>query len=217
MKKKTMIVILSTVLVVGLAAGATLAYFTATKTATNTFTVGNVKITLTEPNWVSSGSVDAPEAYPGEPLAKDPTITNVGANPCVVRIKITWPTLPAGVSDIKYRTDGVIGDLGDHWYKDGDYYYYLEPLKNPADTAHTALSTVTDALFDFVIMPTDLENGNATTPYNIVVTAEAVQAQGIFSRFAEMADGISLTNPPTYSSTIEFDLVKQRFLDAFGH
>ena len=207
MKKKTMIIVLSAVLVAGLAAGATIAYFTATQTATNTFTVGNVAITLTEPNWDSSGSVDAPEAYPGEPLKKDPTITNTGANPCVVRIKITWPTLPDGVSAITYRTDYVTDKLGDGWHQDGEYYYYMEPLE---------VGEYTDALFDQVVMPTDLENGDATTEYDIVVTAEAVQAQGIFSMYADMADGISLTDPPTYSSTVEFDLVKQMFVDAFG-
>lgn len=208
MKKRMLLIVLSTVLVAALAVGATLAYFSDTKTATNTFTVGNVKISLTEPKWVSSGSVDAPEAYPGEPLAKDPTITNTGANPCVVRIKITWPTMPAGVSAIQYRTDYVTDKLGDDWYKDGDYYYYMKPL---------AVGGVTDALFDQVVIPTDLGNGDATAPYNIIVTAEAVQAQGIFSKYADMADGISRTLPPTYSSTIEFDLVKQMFVSAFGH
>ena len=168
--------------------------------------MGNVKIALTEPNWVSSGSVDALEVYPGEPLAKDPTIKNTGANPCVVRIKITWPTLPAGVSDITYRTDYVDGKLGADWHKDGDYYYYMKPLD---------LNQSTEALFDQVVMPTDLENGNAATRYNIVVTAQAMQAQGIFSKYADMSDGISLTNPPTYSSTVEFELVKQMFDNEF--
>lgn len=205
MKKRMLLIVLSVVLVAAAAVGATLAYFSATKTATNTFTVGNVKIDLTEPNWVSSGSVDAPEVYPGEPLAKDPTITNTGANPCLVRIKITWPTLPAGVDPITYRTSYVTGALGDNWYKDGDYYYYMLPL---------GLGASTDALFDQVVMPTDLENGDALTPYDIVVKAEAVQAQGVFARYADMADGISLTTPPTYSSTIEFDLVKQMFTSA---
>ena len=207
MKRKRLILILSVVMAVSLAAGATLAYFSATDTKTNTFTVGNVKITLTEPNWVASGSVDAPEAYPGEALAKDPTITNTGKNPCVVRIKVTWPTLP-DASAITFRTDYVNGKLGDNWIKDGDYYYYLKPLD---------LNGKTDALFDQVVMPTDLKNGDALTQYNIDVVAEAVQAQGIFAKYADMADGISQLAPPTYSSTIEFDLVKQMFTNAFSH
>jgi len=206
MKKKLILIVLSVVVVSAGAIGAAIAYFSDTEDATNTFTVGNVNIKLTEPNWDESGSVDAPEVYPGEPLAKDPTIINTGANPCVVRIKITWPTLPVGVSDITYRTDYVTNKLGDNWYKDGDYYYYLMPL---------GLGESTDALFDQVVMPTDLENGDATTEYDIVVMAQAVQAQGIFARYADMADGISLTNPPMYNSTIEFDLVKQMFDNEF--
>jgi len=218
MKRKTLVLLLAAAVTV-LAVGGTLAYFTATKTATNTFTVGNVKIDLTEPMWDTEGSVDAPEAYPGEPLAKDPTITNTGANPCVVRIKVEWPaSLPGDASAIRYRTGGHMDELGVGWYDGGDgYFYYLEPLKNPADTTHPDLGTATTPLFDHIVMPTDMTNGDAETDYNVVVTAEAVQAQGIFSKFADMADGISLTDPPTYSSTIEFTLVKQRFTDAFGH
>lgn len=205
MKKRMLLIVLSVVVVTATAIGATLAYFSDAKTATNTFTVGNVKIELKEPKWDTEGSVDADTVYPGEPLAKDPTIKNTGANPCVVRIKITWPDLE-DASDITFRTDYVTGKLGDHWYKDGNYYYYLLPL---------GLGESTDALFDQVVIPTDLENGDAVTPFNIVVTAQAVQAQGIFSRYANMADGISLTTAPDYSSTIEFDLVKQMFDNAF--
>ncbi len=208
MSKKMLIIVLSVALLAAGAIGATLAYFTDTEEAANTFTVGNVDIELSEPNWDEQGSEDAPEVYPGEPLAKDPTVTNTGANPCVVRIKIAWPVLPDGVSPIRYRTDGVMDKLGDSWHADGDYFYYLLPLE---------LTESTDALFDHVIMPTDLENGDAETEYDIDVTAEAVQAQGIFSSYGDMADGISLTDSPMYSSEIEFDLVKQMFFNAFGH
>ena len=86
-KKKIVSLCLAAVLVMAIA-GATVAYFTDTDTKDNTFTVGNVDITLTEPNWEGSGKEDAPEVYPGEPLAKDPTVTNVGKNPCFVRISV---------------------------------------------------------------------------------------------------------------------------------
>ena len=68
-----------------------------------------------QPNWEGSGSKDAPEAYPGEALAKDPIVTNVGDNPCFVRVKVTgWDALaPAGA--ITYRTDYVDNKLGDNW------------------------------------------------------------------------------------------------------
>ena len=72
MKKKITAIALVVCLVAVAVVGGSLAYFIDEEEATNTFTVGNVDITLTEPNWTSTGSQDAPEVYPGEPLAKDP-------------------------------------------------------------------------------------------------------------------------------------------------
>lgn len=176
MKKK----IIALCLVIALAAtaviGGTLAYFTDKEDATNTFTVGNVNITLTEPNWEGTGSQDAPEVYPGEPLAKDPTVTNTGANPCFVRIKVTGLDCldPAGM--ITYRTDYVTGKLGDHWVVGADGCFYYDQV--------LAAGAKTDALFDQIVIPTDLENGDAETEFNVVVTAEAVQAQGAKASWA---------------------------------
>ena len=170
MKKKILALCLVVVLVATAITGVTLAYFTDTDDATNTFTVGNVDIDLTEPKWDEQGKNEAPEAYPGEALAKDPTVTNHGANPCFVRISVTgWDCLaPAG--DITYRTDYVDGKLGEKWaYNEADgYFYYTEPL---------AAGATTDALFDQIVMPTDLTNGY-TGNYSLVVNAYAVQAQG---------------------------------------
>lgn len=175
MKKK----ILALCLVIALAAtaviGGTLAYFTDTERADNVFTVGNVDITLTEPNWTASGSVDAPQAYPGEALAKDPTVTNAGANPCFVRIKVEgWEVLGAN-NKITYRTDYVDGKLGDNWvlHTDG-YFYYNKVLE---------VGAVTDALFDQIVIPTSVTNGFDGS-YDLVVNAEAVQAQGAKASWA---------------------------------
>lgn len=171
MKKK----ILALCLVVALAAtaivGGTLAYFTDNANATNTFTVGNVDITLTEPNWNSSGSQDAPEVYPGEALAKDPTVKNDGANPCFVRIQVTGlDCLGTDAGNITYKTDYVTGKLGDNWVLHTDGYFYYNKV--------LAVGETTDALFDQIVIPTGLTNGNAQTAYNVNVTAQAVQAQG---------------------------------------
>ena len=170
MKKKIIAVCLIVALAAIAVVGGTLAWFTDTDDATNTFTVGNVDITLTEPNWAGSGSQDAPEVYPGEPLAKDPTVENVGANPCFVRIKVTGLDCLAPASNITYRTDYKTGKLGDNWVDGGDGYFYYNKVLAAGET--------TDALFDQIVMPTDLENGDAESEFNVVVTAEAVQAQG---------------------------------------
>ena len=170
MKKKIIAVCLIVALAATAVIGGTLAYFTDKDDATNTFTVGNVDIELTEPKWDSTGSKDAKEVYPGEPLAKDPTVTNEGANPCFVRIKVEGLDCldPAGL--ITYRTDYEDGKLGDNWVKHTDGYFYYNKV--------LAVGETTDALFDQIVIPTDLTNGDATTLHNVVVTAEAVQAQG---------------------------------------
>lgn len=173
-KKKIVSLCLAAVLVVMAVAGATVAYFTDTDAKDNTFTVGNVDITLTEPNWESSGSVDAPDVYPGEPLAKDPTVTNSGKNPCFVRISVANLDQFGTKGDITYRTDYVAGKLGENWvlHTDG-YFYYTKVL---------AINETTDALFDQIVMPTGLTGGE--TAEDIVVTAEAVQAQGAKPSFS---------------------------------
>lgn len=170
MKKKIIAVCLIVALAATAVIGGTLAYFTDEEEATNTFTVGNVDITLTEPNWAGSGSQDAPEAYPGEPLAKDPTVENVGNNPCFVRISVEGLDCLAPAGNITYRTDYVTGKLGEHWVLHTDGYFYYDQV--------LVVGAKTDALFDQIVMPTDLENGDAETEFNVVVTAEAVQAQG---------------------------------------
>lgn len=175
-KKKILVLAVSVCLVAILAIGGTLAYFTDDEEATNTFTVGNVDITLTEPNWEGTGSQDAPEVYPGEPLAKDPTVKNDGANPCFVRIKVEGLDCLGNAGMITYRTDYVTGNLGDNWvlHTDG-YFYYNKVLE---------VGVTTDALFDQIVIPTGLENGDAETEFNVVVTAEAVQAQGAKASWA---------------------------------
>lgn len=178
MKKKIIAVCLIVALAATAVVGGTLAWFTDDEVANNTFTVGKVDITLTEPNWTSSGSQDAPEVYPSEALAKDPTVKNDGANPCFVRIKVTGLDCLAPASNITYRTDYVDGKLGDNWVKHTDGYFYYNKV--------LAVGETTDALFDQIVIPSDLTNGDATTLHNIVVTAEAVQAQGARARWADV-------------------------------
>lgn len=173
-KKKIVSLCLAAVLVVMAIAGATVAYFTDTDAKDNTFTVGNVDITLTEPNWESSGSVDAPDVYPGEPLAKDPTVTNSGKNPCFVRISVANLDQFDNKGDITYRTNYQTGALGADWVLHTDGYFYYTKVLN--------INESTTALFDQIVMPTGLTGGETTKP--ITVTAEAVQAQGAKPSFA---------------------------------
>lgn len=180
-KRKILLLAAAVCMIAILAVGGTLAYFTdTTDVKKNTFTVGNVDIELTEPEWDKQGSEDAPEVYPGEALAKDPTVTNTGANPCFVRVKVEGLDClkEVGASDIIVRTDYTDNKLGDNWvqHTDGLYYY----------TKVLAKGEVTDALFDQIVIPTDLTNGDGKTEFDIDVTAYAVQAQGAKSSWADV-------------------------------
>ena len=184
MKKKILALCLVVVLVATAITGVTLAYFTDTDDATNTFTVGNVDIDLTEPKWDEQGKEDAPEVYPGEALAKDPTVTNIGNNPCFVRVKVTG--LDQFVED--FGADAMItlrhgnyveGYDNTNWTYYNGYYYYNKVLATEAtagDEYNVGLGTVTEPLFNQIVMPTQLTNNAEAV--SIDVSAEAVQAQG---------------------------------------
>lgn len=174
MNKKFLTVGLAGALAVTAVVGGSLAYFTDTDQKDNTFTVGNVDITLTEPTWAGSDGSTVPQVYPGEALDKDPTVENTGANPCFVRIKVEGLDQFGAKGDITYRTydneagEYVDGALGVHWVKGADGYFYYDTVLDVDGT--------TDALFDQIVMPTGLTGEES--PDDIVVTAEAVQSQG---------------------------------------
>ena len=168
--KKVLAMILVICLAMAIGVGATLAYLKDDASVTNVFTVGNVTIELTEPEWEKTGKEEAKEVYGGEALAKDPTVTNVGANPCFVRISVTGLDCLGNAGMITYKTDYVLNALGNNWVKHtDDFFYYTKPL---------AVGETTDALFDQIVIPTGVTNANGNVEYNIVVNAYAVQAQG---------------------------------------
>lgn len=73
MKKKLTLVVTCVVLVAAMVIGGTLAYFTDTKDATNTFTVGNVSIDLIESTYHREGNDNS-----GDTSIPDPTQTASG-------------------------------------------------------------------------------------------------------------------------------------------
>ena len=180
MKKKILAITLCVAMLAIMLVSGTLAYFTDNDAKTNTFTVGNVSIVLTEPKWDAEGAAEAFDVYPGEALAKDPTVTNDGKNPCFVRVSVTgWDALinaELSVNNITYRTDYVDAKLGENWVLHTDGYFYYTKVMQPAD--------VTDALFDQIVIPTDVVNDATGAQYNLEVKAYAVQAQGANPSFS---------------------------------
>lgn len=86
-KKSKKIVIACAAVAVMLVGGAA-AYFTATDTATNTWTIGNVAIDLQEPEYDAS---DKDNIVPGQELDKDPMVENTGTNDAYVFMKLSIP------------------------------------------------------------------------------------------------------------------------------
>lgn len=88
-KKRILLTTASVVLLAAFAVGGMLAYLTDTDEVTNTFTVGNVLIDLTEPNY--PGNDKTTGIVPNQEIKKDPKITNTGKNDAIVFMKVTVP------------------------------------------------------------------------------------------------------------------------------
>lgn len=207
MKKKIMAMCLIVALAATAVVGGTLAYFTDTENKENVFTVGGVDIKLTEPNWEGTGEDEAVTVYPGEPLAKDPTVTVVeGSNPCFVRLMVTNLDQFAkdGKGMIEYLTDYKVNELGEGWelYEDG-FFYWTKPLVekgaiNNEWNSDYDLTNKTTPLFDQIKMPIGLEGGEEAAP--IVVYAQAVQAQGAKASWAAV-NGMSVADIAAWFTT----------------
>ena len=168
-KKKILSVGLAASLAAVAIVGSSLAYFTDTDAKDNVFTIGNVSIVLTEPEWDTTGAGEALDMYPGEAVAKDPTVTNNGKNPAFVRVKVEFPE---GIN-MTYETgeNYTPNSCDPDWkYNDADgYFYYTKVLEAGASTS---------SVFDRVRLGTDATNNTEEAESTIKVTAEAVQAQG---------------------------------------
>lgn len=131
MKKKTMALVLALVLVVGCAVGGTLAWLMdSTSTVTNTFTVGDIDITLDEAKVDQDGNflkgetkVDTLaeadrvmenkyQAIPGKTYSKDPTLTvKKGNEKCYLFVQFT----ETGDPSTYYAYDFALDNAGSGW------------------------------------------------------------------------------------------------------
>lgn len=202
MTKKRFVAILLCVTLVALAAiGATFAYLTDSKTVNNTFTMGNIKITLDEtdiknPNGdrVTSNEYNV---YPGAVVTKDPIVHNTGKNAAYIRATVNvsnWMNLCAAYYPdfgISYPNAGyeqsllrLVGDLGEGWsivgVTTGDTFTIGQfdakfILKYEGALAAGADTT---AMFQTVTIPTGIDNVNADSFSGVTVVAQAIQADG---------------------------------------
>lgn len=206
MKKKSILMAaIAVMLVAVLVVGGTLAYFTDTKSATNTFTVGDVKIKLDEsnvndPNGDRVTSNEYTDVFPGIQYKKDPVVTNTGKNDAYVRAVVTiengmnwmglynenvW-TAPQEEAFMKLICD----KLGAGWSIE-NIAYVTNAERGSTDFVATLKYTgvlksgdATSAMFENVMLPTNATANDIATRvaqngvFHIDVVAQAIQADG---------------------------------------
>ena len=207
MKKKIISVAL-VICLIAVAAVGTLAYFTDTKTADNTFTVGDVKIALDETNIanpegdrVTANDYGIDKVYPGAVLDKDPIVHNTGKNPAYIRAVVT---VENGMNWLGLYNDNVWtapqeaafnaminNTLGKGW-KLVDIAYDMSGPNHPtSDFVATLMysgvleaGADTTAMFTEIAIPAKLTSEDVTTrigqngEFGINVVAQAIQANG---------------------------------------
>ena len=168
------------VIALSLAAYGTVAYFTATGTAHNVLTMGNIGIKLNDKTKVVENgetklvefTTEYPDGMPVMPAteaSKIVSVENTGSAPAWVRVRIEKTVEPAdaAVTGLDTKYVGLNYNTA-KWDDGGDgFWYYKEPLKP---------GKVTPDLFDTVTFSKDMSNDYMNCRFNIIVSAQAVQA-----------------------------------------
>ena len=200
--KKKIVAMCATVAIAAVAVGGTLAYFTAeTQVEENVFSVGDVAITLDEPQWDKLSDQDK-VITPAKTIAKDPTVTVVAnSEECYVRLLVTVENIanfkaafPGNEASGVFLLENFVDWNSTEWEfvecteaADGsatyEFGYYQPVAKSKNDTELTPLFTT-------ITIPADATNADLEqlpeVP-TINVVAQAVQAQG-FSSYADAFD-----------------------------
>ena len=166
MKKKIAVIVTAVALVALVAIGATFAWFTDSHSTLNTVTMGNVKITLTEPQFSedTDNTNTIANVVPNQVIDKDPTIANVGKNDAYIRVMLDYEGLTETQAQ---EVEALLNIDGENWIKGADgYYYYQNVLAAGADPV---------VLFTKLTIP-NWGNVIKDTTFEVEVTAEAVQA-----------------------------------------
>ena len=190
--KKRKTIIAAVVLLLVFVVGGAIAYFTDTDSATNTFTIGNVAITLSEPDWVttdsnSNGVPDAAEnVMPGQEIPKDPTIAvDTGSNPALLFAKVEVPCV--GTTEI------FDYDKGEYWVAIQEtactsgvatkiYALVSNPTAEATAQRMTAVSAGSDSTLFTKAIVNNLTNADVTAlqgqNLDLKVYAYGIQAEG---------------------------------------
>ena len=192
--KKTLITVLVTVLVCCTAFGATYAWLMdKTTTITNTFTFGDVSITLEETKGEGNDTAKTFKMVPGATIDKDPKVSVVAdSEACWLFVKIdeannTFVIEGSTVKFINYTVESAWTEV-----EAGTGVYYI---KVDADTAKAGktYSVLTDDVVTVNDKATVADFTTAGTNYpQITFTAYAVQADGFSAAAAAWAQASTL-------------------------
>lgn len=172
---RTFVMLLALVLVIGVAAGGTIAWLVAkTDPVVNTFTYGDINITLTE---TKPQDMQA-KIIPGVNIDKDPKVTvKDGSEACYLFVEVkeeNWPTF----TEADGTTKKVNYSIAEGWTAlegvTGVYYRTVDPTEDDAPfyILKDNIVTVSENLTK------DDINGITTQP-TLTFTAYAVQKDGI--------------------------------------
>lgn len=210
-KKKALLLTLCAVLLVVASVLGTMAYLTsAPDDVINTFTVGNVKITLDEakvdPEGNTVGGRDIANVYklmPGHTYVKDPTVCIVdGSEDCYVRMKVTIENYAILVA----RTDNPDMLPQDFVTWNSEFWecadYDVDENGNAVlEFRHNSILTDDDtlpALFNTITLPGSVTDMTGLENVRIIVSAEAIQADG----FDDATDAFEALNGAVEATSV---------------
>lgn len=164
--KKALFIILSVALIVCATVAGTLAWLTdKTEPVVNTFTVGDINITLTE-----SDNLDL-KMVPGQTITKDPKVTvEAGSEACWLFVKVE--------KSVNFG-DFMTFEMADGWIALSGHagVYYRNVDATNADTGFDVLKDNKVMVLE-TVTKTELEGAKTNAP-TLTFTAYAVQKDGI--------------------------------------
>jgi predicted ribosomally synthesized peptide with SipW-like signal peptide len=202
MKGKLILAMAAVAVSAMLIVGGTLAYFTATDSATNTFTVGNIQADLTETTWSGSGSTPsggwgssaALTIAPGRVINKNPELTiKANSEDCYARLVVTMPTAIYNASNLASGTTLTFAiPSGSEWSVLGTPSTSGSTTKivyryNGGKITKTATDKALGALYTSITVSTAADNTAMAalgTNFDIVVNAYVIQSEGFANEAA---------------------------------
>lgn len=181
------------------------AYFTDAAKVTNTFTVGKVEITPSEPDWRPPTDI-----VPNQEFEKNPTVTNSGDNAAFVYVQVKVPKKNVVVADQDgTKHDAAATPLFTYTINAGwaevpetaentDEYELRTYVYGTADTpaALEAGDTTSAALFDYIKFANVIEGqeGIEQQDLNVDVTTYAIQTTWLNDETNNGVDGSAATS-----------------------